>query len=233
MASSVRRERIGLREIPMNTLPAHRRVMRPVPRTTGGAGLAVIASLVLGLAGNPVGAEPRTIRSAAPSPARRASRPLVFEANRGQADPQVKFVARGAGYTAFLTSMETVLQLGTARTRHATVHLKPIGVDPAARIVGDGELPGVVNYFRQGSSTAISAPTYRAVRYADVYPGVDLVYYGGPRGLEYDFVVAPGVDPDRIGLGIDGAERVEVDGEGALVVHTTAGVRFRQPTVCP
>src|SRR5437870_5360879 len=91
----------------MNTLAAHRRVMRPVPRTTGGAGLAVIASLVLGLAGNPVGAAPRTIRSAAPPPDRRASSPLVLEANRGQADPQVKFVARGAGYTAFLTSTET------------------------------------------------------------------------------------------------------------------------------
>src|SRR5207249_1170027 len=126
------------------------------------------------------------------------------------------------------TSTETVLQLGTARTRHATVHLKPVGADAAARILGDGELWGVVNYFRQGSSTAISAPTYRAVRYAAIYPGVELVYYGGPRGLEYDFVVAPGADPDRIGFGIDGAERVEVDGEGALVVHTTAG-DVRQP----
>ena len=199
----------------MNTVAAHQRVMRPVPHTTSGAGLAVIASLLLELAGASM---------AAPPPDRRASRPLVFEANRGQADAQVQFVARGAGYTAFLTSTETVLQLGA----HATVHLKPVGVNPAARILGDGELPGVVNYFRQGSSTAISAPTYRAVRYAAIYPGVELVYYGGPRGLEYDFVVAPGADPDRIGLGIDGAERVEVDGEGALVVHTTAG-DVRQP----
>jgi len=199
----------------MNTLAAHRHIMRPVPRTTGGAGLAVIASLVLGIAGNPVGAGP---------PARRASPPLVFEVNRGQADAQVQFVARGAGYTAFLTSTETVLQLGA----HTTIHLKPVDADPAARILGDEELRGIVNYFRQEPSTAISAHTYRAVRYADVYPGVDLVYYGGPRGLEYDFVVAPGADPDRIGLEIDGAERVEVDGEGALVVHTTAG-NVRQP----
>ena len=100
---------------------------------------------------------PDVVRSAAPPPDRRASPPLVFEANRGQADPQVNFVARGAGYTAFLTSTETVLQLGTARTRHATVHLKPVGADAAARILGDGELPGVVNYFRQGSSAAMRA----------------------------------------------------------------------------
>src|SRR5439155_1186721 len=129
----------------MNTVAAHQRVMRPVPHTTSGAGLAVIASLLLELAGASM---------AAPPPDRRASRPLVFEANRGQADAQVQFVARGAGYTAFLTSTETVLQLGA----HATVHLKPVGVDPAARILGDGELPGVVNYFRQNSSTAINAP---------------------------------------------------------------------------
>src|SRR5438067_1011993 len=204
----------------MNTVAAHQRVMRPVPHTTSGAGLAVIASLLLELAGASM---------AAPPPDRRASRPLVFEANRGQADAQVQFVARGAGYTAFLTSTETVLQLGA----HATVHLKPVGVDPAARILGDGELPGVVNYFRQEPSTAISAPTYRAVRSTDVKPDVDLVYYGSRRRLEYDLVVAPGADPDRIGFGIDGAERVEVDGEGALVVHTTAGdVRQPRPVAC-
>jgi hypothetical protein len=150
--------------------------------------------------------------------------PLVFEANRGQADAQVQFVARGAGYTAFLTSTEAVLRLGV----NASVHLKPVGTDPAARISGDEELPGVVNYFRHGPPTAISAPTYRRVRYVDIYPGIDLVYYGRSGGLEYDFIVAPGADPDRIGLDIDGVERVEVDADGTLVMHTATG-DVRQP----
>ena len=74
------------------------------------------------------GAQDPAIWSAAPSPDWRASRPLVFEANRGQADAPVQFVARGAGYTALLTSTEMVLQLGT----RATVHLKPVGTDPAS-----------------------------------------------------------------------------------------------------
>jgi hypothetical protein len=149
----------------------------------------------------------------------------VFEANRGQTDAEVQFVARGAGYTAFLTSTEMVLQLGD----DATVHLKPVGTDPAARISGDDELPGVVNYFRHGPSTAISAPTYRRVRYVDIYPGIDLVYHHGRSGrLEYDFIVAPGADPDRIGVEIDGAERVELDAEGTLVMHTASG-DVRQP----
>jgi hypothetical protein len=62
----------------------------------------------------------------------------------------------------------------------------------------------------------------------DIYPGVDLVYYGTPRRLEYDFVVAPGADPDQIALAFDGVERLEVDGGGSLVAHTAAG-ELRQP----
>src|SRR6476620_9997881 len=93
-----------------------------------------------------------------------APHPLAFEANRGQADAQVQFVARGAGYTAFLTSTETVLRLGA----HATVHLKPVGANTVTQILRESELPGVVNYFRHGPSTAISAATYRGVRYVDI-----------------------------------------------------------------
>ena len=144
---------------------------------------------------------------------------LAFEANRGQTDAQVQFVARGAGYTAFLTSAEAVLRLGA----DATVHLKPIGTDPAARLSGDEELPGVVNYFRHGPSTAITAPTYGSVRYVDIYPGIDLVYHARSGRLEYDFIVAPGSDPERIGFEIDGAERLELDAEGTLVMHTANG----------
>jgi hypothetical protein len=148
----------------------------------------------------------------------------VFEANRGQADPQVQFLARGARYTAFLTSTEMVLRLGP----DATVRVKPVGADPAARISGDEELPGVVHYFRHEPSTAISAPTYGRVHYADIYPGIDLVYHGGSGRLEYDFIVAPGADPDRIGVQIAGADRVELDAEGALIMHTASG-DVRQP----
>ena len=66
------------------------------------------------------------------------------------------------------------------------------------------------------------------MRYVDVYPGVDLVYYGRPRQLEYDFVLAPGADPSQIALTFDGAERVEIDAGGDLVLHTGAG-ELRQP----
>ncbi|PYN13738.1 MAG: hypothetical protein DME05_17700, partial [Candidatus Rokuibacteriota bacterium] len=75
-------------------------------------------------------------------------------------------------------------------------------------------------------------PTYARVRYEDLYPGIDLVYYGNQRQLEYDFVVRPGADPRRIALGFRGAQRLEVDPQGDLVLHTAAGaIRQRKPII--
>jgi len=120
----------------MNARALQQRVIRSTMRTTRGA---VIASLALGLAGNPVGAAPRTIRSAAPPPDRHASPALVFEANRGQADPRVKFVARGAGYMALLTSTEAVLQSPAAGTRVGAV--LPLAEERAAHEMLEGARP--------------------------------------------------------------------------------------------
>ena len=156
-------------------------------------------------------------------------RPLAFEANRGQADAQAKYLARGAGYAVFLTPGEAVISLRDGRSARAVVRVRPVGANADARLVADEELPGVVNYAgRAAGATPISAPTYARVRYADLYPGIDLVYYGRPRHLEYDFLLAPGADPDRIALAFDGADRVEIDTGGDLILHTGAGA-LRQP----
>jgi Beta-propeller repeat len=161
-------------------------------------------------------------------------RHLAFEANRGQLDAQVRFRARGAGYTVFLASDAAVLTLRNGPIDSAILRLRPVGASRDARLVPEDELPGVVHAVTAvpgvGSIGAptYAAPTYARVRYAGVYPGIDLAYYGGPRALEYDFVVAPGADPGRIALAFDGAERLEVDAAGELVVHTAAG-ELRQP----
>jgi Beta-propeller repeat len=175
--------------------------------------------LLLGVAGE---------ASAIDVPAAVRNRPLAFEANGGQTDPQVRFLARGAAYTVFLTSTEAVLELGGHGSERTVVRLKPIGTSATHQLVAGDPLPGVVNYARIPATEPISVPTYAKVRYADVYPGVDLVYYGRPEQLEYDFVVAPGADPGRIALAFEGAERLELDAEGALVVYTAAGL-IRQP----
>src|SRR2546425_95999 len=75
-------------------------------------------------------------------------------------------------------------------------------------------------------------PTYAQVRCANLCPGIDLIYYGNQRQLEYDFVVHPGADPNRIVLAFQGAARLEVDEQGDLVLHTVGGpIRQRKPAI--
>lgn len=186
---------------------------------------AVLALLLLGVAGAPARSDDATPIEAL---AAVRSRPLAFEANAGQTDPQVRFVARGAGYTVFLTPTEAVLALGGHGSEQTVLRLKPVGTSATHQLVASDPLPGVVHYARIPAAEPVSASTYAKVRYADLYPGVDLVYYGRPDELEYDFVVAPGADPGPIALAFEGADRLELDAEGALVVHTPAGA-IRQP----
>lgn len=99
---------------------------------------------------------------------------------------------------------------------------------------GLGELPSKSNYFigNDPKKWYTNVPTYAKVKYPEVYPGVDLVYYGNQRQLEYDFVVAPGADPKIIQLAFEGADRMETDPQGDLILHTAVGdVRLRKPQV--
>ncbi len=147
-----------------------------------------------------------------------AQLPLSFEANEGQSGPQVKFLSRGAGYALFLTGREAVLALKSQqakanrqeptgksqgqRTNDAVLRMSLVGANPNAEVSGLDELPGKANYFlgNDPAKWRTNVPTYAKVKYRDVYPGVDLVYYGNQRQLEYDFVVAPGADPSAIRL---------------------------------
>jgi hypothetical protein len=177
--------------------------------------------------------------------------PLSFEINQGQTDAQVKFLARGQGYTLFLTPTEAVLSLKKpqARTKASPTSVKPsfvsetngamlrmqlIGANPSARILGKEALPGRVNYLigKNPAKWRTKVPTYAKVAYNGVYPGVDLVYYGSQGQLEYDFVVAPGADPGRVKLAFQGANRIEVNPAGELILHTTSGdIRMHKPVL--
>jgi hypothetical protein len=177
---------------------------------------------------------------AAPEPATRARvsetygrLPLRFEANRGQTDPRVKFLSRGPGYSVFLTSTEAVLVLSKGTDRTA-LRVTLLDANRAAQVTGHEELPGAVNYLvgNDPSRWRHGIQTYARVGYQDVYPGIDLVYYGNQRQLEYDFVVRAGADPTRIALDFAGAESVEIDSQGDLVLHTAAGeLRHKKPVV--
>ena len=178
--------------------------------------------------------------------------PLPFEANRGQVDAQVEFLSRGHGYTLFLTSTEAVLSLRTPaeddkiplQEKHATftprpseqqvVRMQLVGANARPAVVGLQELPGKSNYFLGSDPTQwqTDVPTFARVKYEAVYPGIDLVYYGNQGQLEYDFVVAPGVDPSVIQLAFSGSESIDVDEQGDLRLHLASGeVRFQQPKI--
>jgi hypothetical protein len=111
--------------------------------------------------------------------------PLSFEANRGQTHPEVQFLARGRGYTIFLTSSGAVLSLrpdDLQANKTAMLRMKLVGTNPAALAIGLGEVPEKSNYFL-GNVTGkwhSNVPAYARVKYGEVYPGIDLVYYASP-----------------------------------------------------
>ncbi len=147
--------------------------------------------------------------------------PLAFEANRGQTDPSVAFLARGAGYALYVTPAEAVFSLKTGDrgvSRVLRMHL--VDAAPAATIAGAAPLPGRRNYYigDDPSRWHTGIPTYREVRESGVYPGVDLVYHGRRGHLEYDFIVAPGADPKAVRLRFDGADASRIDDQGNLVL---------------
>ena len=153
-----------------------------------------------------------------------------FEPNLGQSDARVKFLARTRGLTVFLTATDTVLSTG-----RTAVRMRLVGANSAARIQGLDELPGRSHSFigRDPSRWRTNVPTYARVAYRDIYPGIDLVYYGTQeRQLEYDFVVGPGADPRAIRLAFDGVDRLELNGTGDLVLHVgDTSLRFGKPLV--
>src|ERR1017187_6804566 len=147
------------------------------------------------------------------------SLPWSFEPNQGQSASTVQFLSRGSGYALFLTPGKVVLNLerqqpasaaAAGRTPEAasvdTLRMSLIGANPEANAVGLARQPGVVSYFigNDPKNWRSGIPTYGKVKYPQIYRGVDLVFYGNQRQLEYDFVVAPGADPSRIAWRIDG-----------------------------
>jgi hypothetical protein len=200
-------------------------------------------------------AGPRAVAAAAAQPKRLADYgklPLGFEANRGQTDSTVRYLSRGSGYTLFLTPNEAVFSLrqGAGKalspysaigSTHSTPELAQDAVlrvqlaasNPNAPITALDQLPGKSNYFR-GSNPAQwvkDVPTYAKLQYGNVFPGVDLVYYGNQGQLEFDFVVSPGATADPIRLNFSGARGLRLDRPSGDLVMTVGQeeIRFHKP----
>jgi Beta-propeller repeat len=183
--------------------------------------------------------------------------PLAFEANQGQTDPSVRYLAHGRGYQLFLTNQEAVMTLrqpsaalnkaksaslvaarahgnAHAAVKTAVLRMHFDGANPAAEIAGSKPLPGKTSYFvgNDPKKWHTDVPSYEAVRYQGIYPGVDVLFYGREQRLEYDFIVAPGADPQAIALSITGARKLELSPRGDVLMSIAGGkVALQKPVV--
>jgi len=156
--------------------------------------------------------------------------PLSFEPNLGQAPAEVRYLARGSTYTFYLAGGETVL----AARDEPPLRTRLSGANLSARITGEAPQASTSNYFvgNDPRNWHSSVPNYGRVRYAGVYPGIDLVYYGKDGHLEYDWIVAPGADPARIRMTFEGAAQLRIDKQGDLVIKAgNSEYRHRRPVV--
>jgi hypothetical protein len=187
--------------------------------------------------------------STLPRPSADGQLPISFEANRGQAESQVRFLAHGPGYRFFLTPQEALLALsasghgptaasGSFSPGKGAPSLLPAGgvptlvgmqflnANPQPEVRGEDPLPGIVNYLLGNNPAAwhTNIPTFAQVRYHSLYPGVDLLYDGTQGRLEYDFLVSPGTDPSQIHLNFTGVQRLGLDAQGDLLLHLPGGI---------
>ena len=182
--------------------------------------------------------------------------PLSFEENQGQTAREVRYVSHGSGYELFLTPQEAVLALrpkvhydlsplhrsatiralrkARAAGELTAIRLRLEGANPNAEIEGVDQLPGKSNYYigNDPKKWRTDVPSYARVKYSGIYPGVDLVFYGNQRRLEYDFVIAPGADPSVIAFDVEGAKKMRINSHGDLVLRVPDGeVALQKPVV--
>lgn len=178
---------------------------------------------------------------------------LSFIENRGQLHQKVRYYAKSGNSTVFFTDDEIVFDLkksgrpdkkigrgsidaymtNTNTIRHV-VRLKLKDANPKPFIEGKDKLPGTVNYFigNDPSKWRTDVPTFGEVYYKDVYAGIDMRFYAAKSGMEYDFIVRPGGDPEKIKLAFEGADGIEVDKGGSVSVKTSLGdIRQHAPHI--
>ncbi len=145
--------------------------------------------------------------------------PAWFEPNQGLLPPHVKYFSKGAGYALLLEESGAVVSLADGSSS-ASVRLTLLGSRTKPEMDAADLQVGRSNYIlgNQPSRWTSNVPHYARVRYRDVYAGIDLVYRGAGRQLEYDFVVSPGADPSRIRMRFQGAGSLSLDQNGSLVL---------------
>lgn len=161
-----------------------------------------------------------------------ARTPVHFERNAGQADPAATFLARGGGFHLLLNGQQTwFLNAGATEP----VQLTLSGSSKPSAATPEQPLPGVSNYLygKDPAKWRTNVRHYGRVRFHDVYPGVDLLFYSKDGQVEYDFELAPGADPSPIQLSWKGVDSIRIDEpSGDLLLTTSTGIiRHKRPVV--
>lgn len=191
-----------------------------------------ISGLILAEAGRA-----QTEKNPPPAPSRPeitqqfAALPLSFEQNQGQADSTVEYLTHGQGYTLYLTAKGAMLSLRAPAKSNQdagsviTPYLRLVGANLNSEVCGEQELPGKVNYLlgNDPKNWKTNLSTYAKVLYRDVYPGIDLVFYGNQGRLEFDFVVHPGANPNSIQLEDPLAQAQVLEPSGNIIYEYAGG----------
>lgn len=166
----------------------------------------------------------------APLPAVLGHLPLYFEANPGPTSGSHRFITRGCNYQFLLSPAEVQIALGKTGAKPAEVRMNFVGANPEAQISGDTELLGKINYLlgNHPAQWRTGVATFARVRVEQLYPGINLVYYGDQQQLEYDFAIAPGANPNAAKIHFKGVDKISIGARGELIL-AAAGGEIRQP----
>ncbi len=175
--------------------------------------------------------------------------PLCFTENQGQWDERAFFRANAGGATMWFTREGVYYQFLRKIDRdisnpdhsfqmpYEPFELKPdsfeqlvikasfVGANPNPVISGKELIDYKCNYFigNYPNEWHTDVPNYQAVQFEEIYPGIDLKYYGNGIQMEYDFIISPGTDYTQIQIKYDGARSLSVNSSGELVVQTDWG----------
>lgn len=166
---------------------------------------------------------PESVKKSARATSAFQSLPMTFEPNNGQTRGDVKFTSRGGGFDLSLTNRGgSIIQLKSG-DKTAILRMNFVNSKTASAVRGEDSTGGISNYYNTDSQNAVTnVPHFQRVRFTDIYKGVDALFYGDAGTFEYDFIVAPGANPNQIKLDFDGADAISIDKNGDLLIKVNS-----------
>jgi Beta-propeller repeat/Abnormal spindle-like microcephaly-assoc'd, ASPM-SPD-2-Hydin len=160
--------------------------------------------------------------------------PMSFEVIPGAREGEANAIAKSRGFNLFLVGSDAIMAVEKGDPKKTQfVQMRVLGGNPRPKTSGIGRLGRRSNYLigSDPNDWRIGIPNFERVLLSNVYPGIDLTYYGQQGNLECDFVVAPRSDPRRIQLLFEGARQLSLD-YGDLVLHMGEGeLHLHEPVV--